>query len=71
MNNKIIAWLGTITSILGAFILAFRYMVLGYISFTIGSFAWFIVGLRTKDHAMITLNLAFLVADFIGLWNNA
>lgn len=65
-------WFGTGTSILGAFILAYNleYAIIGYVLFTIGSGAWFAVGLITKDKAMVALNTAFLVADFLGLWNN-
>lgn len=70
MNS--LKWFGTFTSILGAFILAYdlQFALIGYILFTIGSGAWFAVGLITKDRAMLALNTAFLVADFLGLWNN-
>lgn len=70
MNN--LKWFGTGTSILGAFILAYnlQFALIGYILFTVGSGAWFGVGAITKDKAMLMLNAAFLVADFLGLWNN-
>ena len=61
-------WVGTITSVIGAFIVAVGALKLGYILFTVGSGAWFIVGFWTKDKAMITLNAFFLAADFVGLW---
>ena len=66
---KRIAWLGTVTSVIGAFILAFHWPITGYSFFTIGSGAWFVVGYVTKDKAMITLNAFFLAADFVGLYN--
>lgn len=62
-------WIGTITSVMGAFFLALHFPITGYILFTIGSGAWFIVGFWTKDRAMIVLNAFFLAADFLGLWN--
>lgn len=64
-----VKWLGTITSVIGAFFLALHFPITGYILFTIGSGAWFGVGFYTKDRAMITLNAFFLAADFLGLWN--
>lgn len=69
MNS--VKWFGTFTSIAGAFILAYnlQFALIGYILFTIGSGAWFIVGAVTKDKAMMILNTAFLVADFLGLYN--
>lgn len=65
-------WFGTATSILGAFILAYnlQFALIGYALFTIGSGAWFAVGIITKDKAMTALNTAFLVADFLGLYQN-
>lgn len=70
MNS--VKWAGTVTSILGAFILAYnlQFALIGYILFTIGSGAWFAVGFITKDKAMLALNTAFLVADFLGLYQN-
>jgi hypothetical protein len=68
MLNKI-KWLGNFFSIVGAFIVAMQYLTLGYCFFLIGSGAWFYSGIVTKDKALISLNLFFLVADFIGLYN--
>lgn len=63
-------WVGTITSVIGAFILACGFVKTGYSLFIIGSGAWFIVGFWTKDKAMITLNAFFLAADFVGIYNS-
>lgn len=57
-------------SVFGAFVLACKYMVIGYTLFTIGSAAWFLVGYITKDKAMLVLNAFFLAADFLGLYNS-
>lgn len=63
-------WVGTILSVAGAFILALKFILIGYILFTIGSAAWFLVGYVTKDKAMLVLNAFFLAADFLGLFNS-
>ena len=61
-------WIGTITSVIGAFILAIGFIFTGYALFIVGSGAWFIVGFWTRDKAMLTLNAFFLAADFIGIY---
>ena len=64
--NKI-AWIGTVASILGAFLMAFGIVLAGYACFTLGSISWLIVGLSKKDKSLITLNGTFFVANIIGL----
>lgn len=66
---KTVSWLGTTTSIIGAFLLATGYIVTGYLLFVVGSGCWLLVGYIQKDKALMSLNTAFLVADFLGLWN--
>lgn len=69
MMIKTISWIGTIASILGSFLMAFGFMLIGYICFTLGSVSWLIVGFVNKDKALITLNGAFFTANLIGLYN--
>lgn len=69
--EKIIAWVGTIASIIGAFLVAYKFMLSGYVIFIIGSGVWFAIGIKRKDSALWSLNLTFLIADFIGLYNHA
>lgn len=64
--NKL-AWLGTMASIIGAFLMAFGIVLSGYICFSIGSVSWLIVGIVRKDNSLITLNGTFFVANIIGL----
>lgn len=64
--NKL-AWLGTMASIIGAFLMAFGIVLLGYICFSLGSVSWLIVGVTRKDNSLITLNGTFFVANIIGL----
>ena len=65
---KIISWLGTISSILGSFIIAFGLMQIGYIAFIIGSVSWLIVGINKKELPLIVLNGTFFIANIIGLY---
>ena len=62
-------WFGTITSIIGAFLVAFQLILIGYIAFIMGSISWLIIGIKTKDSALITLNGIFLIANLLGLYN--
>ncbi len=67
MKNSL-SWLGTITSILGAFLMAFGIVGAGYILFSLGSLSWLIIGYIGKDKPLITLNATFFVANIIGLY---
>ena len=64
-----IKWFGTITSIIGAFLVASQLILIGYIAFIMGSISWLIIGIRSKDSAMITLNGVFFLANILGLYN--
>jgi hypothetical protein len=66
---NLIRWLGTVSSILGAFLVAGKFFLIGYIFFTIGALAWLIIGVISRDHALGTLNLVFLCANILGLYN--
>ena len=64
---KKLAYFGTLTSIVGAFLVAFGFILAGYIFFSLGSISWLIVGLARKDSPLIILNSTFFVANIIGL----
>lgn len=65
MLNKI-EWLGTVSSIIGAFIVAFGFMLAGYSFFMIGSMSWLYVGIKQQNRPLITLNFTFFLANIIG-----
>ena len=65
MINKL-SWLGTLSSIIGSFCVAFGYNI-GFVFFTLGSITWLTVGVYRKDKSLITLNLFFMAANIIGL----
>ncbi len=64
---KALAWFGTATSILGAFLMAFGFGLVGYTCFSLGSVSWTVIGLAKKDWPLIFLNATFFVANIIGL----
>ena len=61
-----ISWIGTLTSIIGSFAVAFGLMQLGYTLFLVGSACWLYVGFVKNDRALLTLNATFFVANIIG-----
>jgi len=67
---NIVSWTGTITSILGAFFMAFGHTKIGYIMFTFGSMLWLIIGITRKDRSLAVLNGTFLTANIIGLFRS-
>lgn len=68
MINKI-SWIGTLSSIIGAFIVASKLFLLGYCFFIVGSLSWLLVGYYRKDKSLIVLNGTFFLANILGLYN--
>jgi hypothetical protein len=68
MINKV-SWLGTLSSIIGAFLVASQIIFAGYLAFIIGSLSWLIVGFIRKDKSLITLNGTFFLANILGIYN--
>jgi hypothetical protein len=66
---KIISWLGTLSSIIGAFLVASQIVFVGYLAFIIGSASWLFVGVTRRDNSLITMNLVFFLANILGLYN--
>lgn len=69
MINKI-SWLGTIASIIGAFVVASKLFFIGYCFFMVGSVSWLIVGIVRKDKSLIVLNGTFFIANILGFLNS-
>ncbi len=66
---KFISWVGTIASIIGAYLLAFELGKLtAYACFSLGSISWLFVGAVNRDKPLVILNLFFLVANIVGLF---
>lgn len=66
---KYIKWFGTVTSIIGSFLVAGMLPEIGYIFFILGSASWLAAGIAEKDNALITLNLVFFIANIMGIIN--
>ena len=67
---KIISWLGTVTSIAGAFLVANGIFLVGYCIFASGAILWIIVAKMQKNEAMFFLELVFLIANINGIMVN-
>lgn len=65
---KDIAWTGTVSSVLGSFLVAFGIYLVGYIAFLVGASCWLAVAWYRRDNALALLNGTFWVANVIGLW---
>ena len=65
-----ISWLGTIASIIGAFVVASKLFFIGYCFFMVGSVSWLIVGIVRKDKSLIVLNGTFFIANILGFFNS-
>jgi len=62
-----LAWIGTIASIAGSFLVAFGLMNWGYLCFITGTISWLIIAIMRRDKALGVLNGAFLIANIIGI----
>ena len=62
-----VSWLGTISSVIGSFLVAFQIYILGYSLFIIGSISWLFIGLTKKDKSLSVLNGFFLCANLVGV----
>ena len=67
---NIVSWIGTLSSIIGAFIVASQLFFLGYCFFIVGSLSWLLVGYYRKDKSLIVLNGTFFLANILGLFNS-
>lgn len=64
-----ITWIGTITQIIGAFLVASGIFFAGYVFFAIGACCWLIFAKRTDNKALMLLETVFLSSNFLGLYN--
>jgi hypothetical protein len=64
-----IAWIGTITSIAGSFLVAMQFYKIGYCLFLIGSLCWLFVAMVKRDRALALLNFTFFIANIVGIYN--
>lgn len=65
---KSVSWFGTVTSVIGSFLVALGFLLTGYIAFVLGAVSWLVVGFVGKNKPLIVLNGFFLAANIIGLY---
>jgi hypothetical protein len=65
-----IAWIGTIGGIIGAFLVASGLMVIGYCSFLIGAICCFYCAFKDGNRSLMVQFGFFLCANVLGLWKN-
>lgn len=68
-NRLSITWIGTITQIIGAFLVASGVFFAGYVFFAVGACCWLIFAKRTDNKALMLLETVFLSSNFLGLYN--
>ena len=66
---KSISWLGTLSSIIGAFLVASQIVFVGYVAFIVGSLSWLVVGFVSRDNSLTVLNGVFFLANIWGIYN--
>ena len=69
VDAKIISWIGTITGLFGALLVALGIFFIGYLLFIISSLCWISFGSSIKNNALCTLNIGFLLINIIGYIN--
>lgn len=66
---KVVSWLGTAFSIVGAFLVANQVFLTGFSVFAIGAILWLVVAKMQHNAAMFFLELVFLAANISGIYN--
>lgn len=66
---NVLQWIGTISGLLGALLVAIGIFFIGYLLFIISSVSWIIAGLNLSNKPIIVLNFGFLLINFIGFTN--
>ncbi len=64
-----LTWIGTISSIIGAYLVAMGIFFTGYVCFAIGATCWLIFAKRTSNSALFFLEAVFLSSNILGLYN--
>ncbi|CAC9596514.1 hypothetical protein [uncultured Gammaproteobacteria bacterium] len=64
-------WLGTVTGITGALMVAlnFEYSRYGYIFFMISAISWIIQGAKNNDKSLVLLNTVFVCINALGMYH--
>ena len=66
---NILQWIGTISGLLGALLVAIGIFFIGYLLFIISSVSWVFAGIKLNNSPITTLNIGFFVVNVIGFIN--
>lgn len=68
-----IRWVGSFLGLFGAFLISRNagnwYNFLGFVAFLLSNFCWLRFGFKTKDWAMVVMQLGFTYTSFAGIYN--
>jgi hypothetical protein len=69
--NNVWGWLGTITGITGALLVALNIdeIFTGYLFFMASAISWAIQGTKNNDKSLVLLNAVFVCVNALGLYN--
>ena len=69
--NNVWGWLGTITGITGALLVALNIdkVFVGYLFFMASAISWVIQGAKNNDKSLVLLNAVFVCVNALGLYN--
>jgi len=70
MNPIILEWLGCITGVIGAFLLALNneWSGWGFVAFLLSNVFWIAFGVLKKTHGLITMQLVFTITSLLGVY---
>jgi len=65
-------WIGTITGILGAILVAANVGVVGwgFVIWSISSASWVVAGYIMREPSLVLLQAVFLAVDLVGIWRS-
>lgn len=66
---NVLQWIGTISGLLGALLVAIGIFFIGYLLFIISSVSWVFAGIKLNNSPITTLNTGFLLINLIGFIN--
>jgi nicotinamide riboside transporter PnuC len=67
--TKNVAWLGVLSNLLGALLVAYNGRILGYSFFVIGALIFILTEYRNRNNPQVTLNGAYLFINVLGLYH--
>jgi len=69
MNLRLIEWLGSLTGLAGAFLLALNTEISGYgfVMFLLSNVCWIAFALKTRTFGLLTMQAGFTATSVLGM----